>query len=65
MEYISCQEVAKRRNLTVRRVQQMCKNGEIMGAVRKGKSWVIPDDSKEEEKNGSVSVFSAAARSRG
>ncbi len=43
MSYISSSEAAARLNVTVRRIQQMCKTGEIGGAVRKGKSWMIPE----------------------
>ena len=30
--------------ITVRRVQQMCKQGEISGAVKEGHSWLIPEN---------------------
>ena len=43
MAYISSSEAAERNQVTVRRIQQMCKNGEIPGAVREGKSWMIPE----------------------
>ena len=35
---------AKAMGITVRRVQQMCKQGEISGAVKKGHSWLIPEN---------------------
>ena len=47
MDYLSCEDVAKSMGTTVRRVQQMCKKGEIEGAVKEGHSWVIPfEDNK-------------------
>ena len=44
MKYISAQEAAKKWGLTVRRVQDLCKNHAIDGAVRWGRGWMIPDD---------------------
>ena len=43
MNYVSCAEAAKARGTTVRRIQQMCKRGEIPGAIKKGHSWMIPE----------------------
>ena len=42
MEYMTCIEAHELWGITPRRIQQMCKNGDIEGAVKKGKSWVIP-----------------------
>ena len=44
MNYLSSMETAKAMGITVRRVQQMCKQGEISGAVKKGHSWLIPEN---------------------
>ena len=44
MNYLSSMEAAKVMGITVRRVQQMCKQGEISGAVKKGHSWLIPEN---------------------
>ena len=44
MKYLSCSEAAELMGATARRVQQMCKNGEIIGAVKKGRSWMVPVD---------------------
>lgn len=43
MKYITCGEASKLLGITERRVQQMCKNGEIEGAFKQGRVWVIPD----------------------
>ena len=40
--YIECKEAAEKLNITIRRVQQMCRNGEIDGAKKQGKAWLIP-----------------------
>ena len=42
MNYLSSMEAAKAMGITVRRVQQMCKQGEISGAVKEGHSWLCP-----------------------
>nr|WP_286131109.1 Dam family site-specific DNA-(adenine-N6)-methyltransferase [Clostridium sp. 12(A)] len=47
MEYITIKEVADKWGLSVRRVQTLCNENKITGAVRFGKAWAIP---KEVEK---------------
>ena len=42
MKYISGNEAAALIGVTMRRIQQMCKNGEIHGAVKEGRFWTIP-----------------------
>lgn len=42
MEYISVNEAALQMGISVRRIQQMCKSGKIPGAIKKGRSWMIP-----------------------
>ncbi len=44
MDYMTCNEAAELWGITSRRIQQMCKNGDIKGAVKDGKSWLIPHD---------------------
>lgn len=44
MQYLTCSEASVAMKITPRRIQQMCKNGEIPGAVKKGRSWMIPAD---------------------
>ena len=44
MKYLSGSEVAKLMKITVRRVQQMCKSGELSGAVKVGRAWRIPEE---------------------
>ncbi len=39
--------MAERWNLTERRVSEMCSNGTIHGAVKKGRSWQIPADTEK------------------
>ena len=42
MEYITVKEAAKKWGVTARRVQILCSQEKIKGAVRFGKSWMIP-----------------------
>lgn len=44
MEYITVKEASVLWNVTTRRIQQMCKNGEIKGLNKEGKTWLIPSD---------------------
>lgn len=44
MKMISAEVIAKRWNLSTRRVNQLCKNGEIIDAQKDGKSWVVPEN---------------------
>ncbi len=44
MEYLSCSDAAKAMGFSVRRIQQMCKNGELPGAIKEGRKWLIPDE---------------------
>lgn len=43
MNYLSCADAANAMGITVRRIQQMCKLGELPGAVKQGRSWIIPE----------------------
>ena len=44
MKYLTCSEASVLMGTTPRRVQQMCKNGDIIGAIKKGRSWMVPAD---------------------
>ena len=57
MDYISVNEASLQMGVSVRRVQQMCKNGEIPGAVKKGRSWMIPTGKENDKQdNNDISV---------
>ncbi|MBQ6834821.1 MAG: AAA family ATPase [Lachnospiraceae bacterium] len=49
MEYLNVTDAALQMGVSVRRIQQMCKNGEIPGAVKKGRSWMIPTGEKKDD----------------
>ena len=42
--YIKAEEIAKQWDMSVRRVQFLCKNGRINGAVKFGTTWAIPEN---------------------
>lgn len=47
MEFLTSEEIAKKWNISTRRVTTLCKDGRISGAVQKGGIWLIPDDVKK------------------
>lgn len=44
LDWITPQQAAERWGITDRRVQALCANGQIKGAVRLGRGWLIPKD---------------------
>ena len=44
MDYISCESAPKKKGVSTRRIQQMCKQKEIVGAIKDGRNWLIPDN---------------------
>lgn len=44
MEYLKIEEIAKKWDIGARRVQLLCAAGKIEGAIRFGRSWMIPKD---------------------
>ena len=44
MNYLSCIDAAKKLGVSTRRIQQMCKQGEISNAIKDGRTWLIPDN---------------------
>lgn len=51
MDYLSCADTAEKLGITIRRVQQMCKQGELPGAVKDGRTWMIPVNAVSEDLN--------------
>ena len=47
MEYLTTAELSVRWNITPRRIGVLCADGRIDGAIKKGKTWLIPADSKK------------------
>ncbi len=47
MEYLKIEQIAKKWNISVRRVQLLCADGKIEGAVRFGRAWMIPRNARK------------------
>ena len=47
MDYLTTVEMSKIWNISSRRIGVLCIEGRIDGAVKKGKMWLIPADSKK------------------
>ena len=47
--YMTINEVAKKWEVTPRRVRAMCANGQIEGAAKLGREWAIPSKCRETE----------------
>ena len=45
--YLTIKEVAEKWNLTTRRVQKMCADGQIPGASKFGRDWAVPKDAEK------------------
>ena len=45
--YLSVSEIAKKWDISDRRVRSLCENGQIEGAVKVGKSWNMPDTAEK------------------
>ena len=44
MEYLTTVEMSEKWNITSRRIGVLCSEGRIEGAIKKGKTWLIPAD---------------------
>ena len=47
MEYLSIKQTAEKWGITVRRIQVLCAEERIPGAVKIGSYWAIPADAKK------------------
>ena len=47
MEYISCAEAAEIWGISARRVQKLCEDNRIPGAVKFSRVWLIPKDAEK------------------
>lgn len=47
MEYLTTVEMSKIWNISSRRIGVLCADGRVEGAVKKGKTWLIPLDAKK------------------
>lgn len=47
MEYCSIRQISEKWGISVRRIQVLCVENRIPGAVKIGYSWVIPADAEK------------------
>ena len=47
MEYLKIDEAARKWGIGIRRVQILCSEGKVEGAVKFGRSWMIPKDAQK------------------
>lgn len=47
MEYLTTVELSEKWRISSRRIGVLCAEGRIEGAVKKGKTWLIPEDTKK------------------
>ncbi len=45
MEYLTSPEMSEKWSISSRRISLLCAEGRIDGAIKKGKTWLIPSDS--------------------
>ena len=46
-KYIPIAEAAEKWNISPRQVQNLCRAGSVAGAVRFGRSWMIPEETRK------------------
>lgn len=47
MEYLTTVEMSEIWDISARRIGVLCAEGRIEGAIKKGKTWLIPSDSEK------------------
>lgn len=47
MEYLTTVELSEKWGISSRRIGVLCAEGRIEGVIKKGKTWLIPDDAKK------------------
>ena len=49
MEYLTTVEMSEKWKITSRRIGVLCSEGRVDGAIKKGKTWLIPSDAVKPE----------------
>lgn len=44
MDYLTTLEMSEKWGISARRIALLCEQGRIVGVVKKGKTWLIPED---------------------
>ena len=56
MKFLNCAEASELMGISVRRIQQMCKYGEIPGAIKQGRTWMVPESAIPDAKNTGITA---------
>lgn len=49
MDYLTTAELSKVWGISSRRISLLCADARISGAVKKGKTWLVPEDAEKPE----------------
>lgn len=49
MDFLTTAEMSEIWGISTRRISLLCSEGRVTGAVKKGKTWLIPKDAKKPE----------------
>ena len=49
MDFLTTKEISEIWKISSRRISLLCNQGRVEGAVKKGKTWLIPKNSKKPE----------------
>lgn len=49
MEFLTTKEISQKWDISSRRVAILCEDGRLIGAIKKGKTWLIPSDTEKPE----------------
>ena len=47
MEFYTSTEMSEKWNISSRRISLLCAEGRVKGAIKKGKTWLIPSGTKK------------------
>ena len=47
MEYLTTLEMSEKWGISERRIALLCEQGRISGVVKKGKTWLIPEEAEK------------------
>lgn len=47
MNYVTTMEMSKIWGISSRRIALLCEQGRIAGVIKKGKTWLIPEDAEK------------------
>lgn len=47
MNYVTTIELSEKWGISARRIALLCEQGRIVGVVKKGKTWLIPEDAEK------------------